>query len=289
MNVLNVDTLLFVSYSDQSTTVLKVKYDNGLFTRLIETARAIYSKDQLLCPKRFHPNVKHLREELKEFAGKNVEFVCEVVSTKATNCSHNSIESSVHFHGSHIPRDLSCIAEISLEEFQCFIHKSLTCLKTAYNLCRRKATEVLAFLVVNTDRINKAEIPFTLPISYGLKGYNMNSDSMRSMIDQVLQECYDRGLYIPIVSFDGQWSNIAIRDRKGNALTRLQLQKDVYNDAKKEKKATILQRINKADVLKVQDINSLIQTVDITNTEGNITGPVTIEKYLMKTMNYFLR
>lgn len=58
----------------------------------------------------------------------------------------------------------------------------------------------------------------------------MNSDSMRSMIDQVLQECYDRGLYIPIVSFDGQWSNIAIRDRKGNALTLLQLQKDVQRE-----------------------------------------------------------
>lgn len=52
---------------------------------------------------------------------------------------------------------------------------------------------------------------------------------------------------------------------------------------RKRKKAAILQRINKANFLKVQDMNSLIQTVDITyitNTEGNITGPVTIGKIL---------
>lgn len=52
---------------------------------------------------------------------------------------------------------------------------------------------------------------------------------------------------------------------------------------RRRKKATILQRINKANVLKVQDMISLIQTVDITciaNTAGNITGPVTIGKIL---------
>ena len=60
------------------------------------------------------------------------------------------------------------------------------------------------------------------------------------MVECVLQECYVRGLYIPVISFDEQCFSLAIRDSHGNPLTMLQLQKDVYTEAKHKSKTDIV-------------------------------------------------
>lgn len=46
------------------------------------------------------------------------------------------------------------------------------------------------------------------------------------------------GMYVPALSFDGQWHAIAIavRDLKEAPLTILQLQKDVWNKVEKKAK-----------------------------------------------------
>ena len=63
------------------------------------------------------------------------------------------------------------------------------------------------------DRIHKPEVPHAISIAYAVKGYSMKTEVMMSMNEQVLNEFYTRGLYVPVISFDGQWYNIAVRDR----------------------------------------------------------------------------
>ena len=48
-----------------------------------------------------------------------------------------------------------------------------------------------------------------------MKGYNLVSSVMRKMLDEVLQKYYELGLFVPDASFDGQWSNLAVRSSYG--------------------------------------------------------------------------
>ncbi|VDI01697.1 Hypothetical predicted protein [Mytilus galloprovincialis] len=277
MHVLKVDNLLFISYSAQSTSVLKVHFDDVMLKKLMETAIFLYPKNNEKFPTRLHPQIKHLREELKDFRKNNVEFVCEVMSMKATQCSHSSEHPNSYLRGRHNGREISCSSQILVSEMHCTVHKARTCLETAYNLSRRKATEVLVFIIANTDRFNNQETPHALPIAYALKGYSMKTDVMRKMLDQVLLECYHRGLYIPVVSFDGQWNNVAIRDNNGKPLTILQLQKDVFNQAKRETKSAILNMISRSNIVKVNDMETAKQQIDISYNKddaGYITSPI---------------
>ena len=48
---------------------------------------------------------------------------------------------------------------------------------------------------------------------------------------------------ISAISFDGQWHNIAVKDKDGSPLTLLQLQKDVWKSVEAMAKKTILTEI----------------------------------------------
>lgn len=46
-------------------------------------------------------------------------------------------------------------------------------------VCRKKASEILAFIITDTDRLSNPEYPHHLPIAYGLKGYSMSGSDLR--------------------------------------------------------------------------------------------------------------
>ena len=154
----------------------------------------------------------------------------------------------------------------------------------AWHLCRTKASEVLVFLIANLDRVHMPEMHHASPIAYTFKGYSMKSDVMRSMIECVLEECYKRDLYTPVVSFVGQWFSLAVRDTSGKPLTILQLQKDVYAEAKHESKSDLVKSMLNANKLNATDFfYDVMEKADISYTideNGKINSPIVVGKLL---------
>lgn len=133
------------------------------------------------------------------------------------------------------------------------------------------------------DRIHKPEVPQAMPIAYAMKGYSMKTEVMRSMIEQVLNECYTRGLYVPVISFDGQWYNIAVRDRNDAPLTLLQLQKDIYNEAKQESKQALLALMHRSNSIQSSDLQILKTEVELDymlDSSGKYIAPISFGKAL---------
>ena len=62
-------------------------------------------------------------------------------------------------------------------------------IKEAYELQRRKATEILAFVISDTDRIHDTEHPNQIPIAYALKGYSLSTETLQKMTDIVWNKC----------------------------------------------------------------------------------------------------
>ena len=76
---------------------------------------------------------------------------------------------------------------------------------TAYDLTRKPCIRILGFMLSDCDRRFKDEGYHSIPIAYALKGYSLPTQTMRHMMERVLLECTERGLYVPVCSCDGQW------------------------------------------------------------------------------------
>lgn len=76
----------------------------------------------------------------------------------------------------------------------------------------------------------------------------MTTQTMRTMNEHILEECNARGIDIVCTCFDGQWIKLATRDVDERPLTVLQLQRDVYETASKEKRNTILKHLSKKPI-----------------------------------------
>ena len=55
----------------------------------------------------------------------------------------------------------------------------MSAIMEAHDLERRKANEVLLFLLMDTDRTYNKDKPNAVPVAYGLKGRSLNSETAR--------------------------------------------------------------------------------------------------------------
>lgn len=69
-------------------------------------------------------------------------------------------------------------------------------LEIGYNLSRRKATEVMVWILTNKDRNISFEILCSLPKAYGLKGYRLSAKEMKDAADQVLKKCHEKRIHV---------------------------------------------------------------------------------------------
>ena len=57
---------------------------------------------------------------------------------------------------------------------------------------------MLVWLLADVDRIWQPELPHSVPVAYALKGDSLHMTIMRSMMEEVLQACYDEGIHVAI-------------------------------------------------------------------------------------------
>ena len=142
-------------------------------------------------------------------------------------------------------------------------------LETGHQLARKKAAEVMVWVLSNKDRYWSAEIPNSVPIAYGLKDYKFSSQSLRNACDYILSECRKIGIQMPLLAFDGQWYSLMVRDGSGNPLTILQLQKDIWNEVLKLKKKDLVNAIKDLKLVKIKD-NIPTSGISITRISGQM-------------------
>ena len=83
----------------------------------------------------------------------------------------------------------------------------------AYNLQRKKATEILTFIMSDTNRIHDSEKPNQIPIAYALKGFSLSTEKLREMIEEVHIKCKEVGITIIADCLDDQWQKLAVQSK----------------------------------------------------------------------------
>ena len=153
----------------------------------------------------------------------------------------------------------------------CCVTKDLV--SEAYELQRRKATEILAFVISDTDRIHDGEHPNQIPIAYALKGYSPSTEKLREMIDVVRNKCKSEGIDVLCKSTDGQWARNCMRSKEGKPLTCIQYQRDVWNKFCRNSKVVLLETLmgySKVDADCLNQLQNIQFPRNLTFEMGNI-------------------
>ena len=258
MKVLEVQSLIFICWSPESSVVFNAKFDDSLWEQSWKVMTEIYGNENPKRPSRKGSHVQDLKALLKSYGEENVEVIGEFPSVFASNVNRT--------HSSTVTRETNDIEtmkphispevlnyqkkRVSLEDVQSTLHDVIKNMDTFYQLTRSLATEVLVFVMTDLDRVIQFEQTNTHIIAYGMKGPSLKTDTYRSMLMHVMSECISRNLHVPVVTSDSAFQRVAVRDSKDAPLTLLQLQKDVWMEVKKLQKTAIvakLKRLNKFD------------------------------------------
>lgn len=248
MACLKVKQLLYVSWSEESTTLMVVKFDEVLWNLILEEAYQIYGHGQIPTLTKQTPGAKAIKAELASFQQRNVKLLLETSSATSVPTENTCVSMEfLPFMITNFFCDDLGLASVTM--LPCIKNT----LKHSFELTRKKATEVLVWLVSDVDRAWRPETPHSVPVAYGLKSYSLTSAVMRNMTDEILAACHEKGVHVACTCFDGQWLTLATRSKDNQPLTLLQLQQAIWEKVKSQTKEDVVHIIanaqNMSDVL----------------------------------------
>ena len=219
-----------------------VEKDTEIFQDALAVITEIYGTDRPKRPGFLHKSTATLKSSIKTRC-KSASFLGEFPSALPSEESASRLEKTT----------IAKAVEVQEKLFQL--------IREGYQLKRIKATEAVVFICSDLDRkLSKHPLRWA-PICWFPKGYSLNTETMRSIYEKVMNECHRKGLHVPAVSFDGQWHNIAVRSVQNKPLTILQLQKDVWKES---------ERIQKTEIIKMfENLNKSYHADWIENPEGD--------------------
>lgn len=177
-------------------------------------------------PSKLRMNTKTIKKTLEQYSQTKIRLLAEIPSVKLSEGTVLDSNNSMPYYCIVSSEMNACWTESLVDDLQVVLSQSEDCLRTAYQLSRNKANEVLVWVLSNKNRHWSPELPNSVPVAYGLKDYKFTAEALRKACNYVLSECAKRDLKIPLLAFDGQWYSVMVRDASGKPLTKLQLQKD---------------------------------------------------------------
>ncbi|VDI14617.1 Hypothetical predicted protein [Mytilus galloprovincialis] len=265
MSVLETNCIIFLCYSLESTIVFEADFDSMLWDQIMSRLIQCYGKADSKCPTKLPSDLKEFQEKMKQYCKDNVRLIAEVPSVVAKTCGHDVVSSDKNDAKYNQHKSLQQISAESctVSNLNKTVYEIMETVKEAYGLTRHIATEVVVYLISDLNRSHIPERQHSVPIGYAMKGYSMTTDVMRNMVNDILEKCYHGGLYVPVISFDGQWYTIAVRSANNEPLTILQLMKDVYKQARSIKKSDMLKHMKQINLVpKLSNREEVFELID---------------------------
>ena len=254
MTVLSTSYLLYVCWTPKSTTVLRADYDETLWHAMVKELARIYCpiNGNPERPKRKSPNVMIIKEMIRTYLSEKVVLLGEFPSNISLQCNHTEGSMTgdnlrgLHGYSSEERSEESGLGiaykiHAEMGNVRQVIMRAENCLHEMYNVVRIPAKEVLVAVLSDLDRTKTQEQQVqAIPIAYGLSGYSLKVEAVRSIIHELIEVCHQSSITVRSVSSDGQFYKLCVRSADNKPLTILQLAKDTWVSAKKMKKEEII-------------------------------------------------
>ena len=228
MAIYKVIQLWLIVFTKISTVLIKVHFHEPLWLKTLQMARDLHGSDKPKVPTKLHPEMKVLKEEVSTFIKNCCTFVCEIPSLFRVEgiLRESDIVSPYSICESTLDMKMlerNC-ATIGIEAKPVF--------DDIHNTLHQEAQEVLVFMLSNHNHHHKEFIPYSLPLSYTMKGKNLSNNELHHLIDHCRNTLKNRRIPVLTEVYNGQWQNLCMMDRHGNLLNALRFIKPTWQRVK---------------------------------------------------------
>ncbi|MCG8625032.1 MAG: hypothetical protein MJE68_23910, partial [Proteobacteria bacterium] len=237
-----------------------------------------YGQKVIQKPNKFHQKKAELKKQVALFAKFNCDILAELPillgSESVKNQGNGDSPSRERRHFQPEQFDMQILHEevnVLIAEVKCLVHD-------AHNICRDKASEILLFMLSDSDRMKLVhDETYTHPIAYAMKGYSLKVSTIRDMIEKLRNILHENNIPILCECFDGQWANLAFKDVAGNPLTILHLNNKSWEAACKLSRRGVLLKLRNLSTIKTEDLVCVCQDLTYSklfSTWGNVSVSV---------------
>ena len=275
MFVFDSEVSLFVTKSHNSVIVKRFVMDSDLWEEQTGILTNFYDTLFLKKPHKFHENRNTLKENVKQFAERNSQCILEVPLVKCVDTSTPDIDGIGPFRKHKQINHQS----VNSDEFKVnllnVLSDTLCVIKDAHNICRHKASEILIFMLSDSDRMKlQNDECYTHAIGYAMKGNSLNVKTMCHMINLLWNTLHNK--YIPILCecFDGQWANLAFKDEQGLPLTLLHLLSSSWEQSRSMSRKNVILKFKEIAKIKTDDLVKVCADLtggSLKSASGNLT------------------
>ena len=218
---------ILANVGSESVVFIDITYHHDTWKSVWRNVCRYYDRDRPYLPKSTNDMKLELYPALDHFIHSYSNIICEL---PRIHCEKDDLPVSTQYGPYFVPlQEPKLYTSILLEDdFEVLSIDISEHIHEAFNLLRVEASEILAFVATNCDRIIKDGIPPHLPVAYGLKGSSLSMQTMRNMVFDVRKSLEDRHISIMCEVYDGQFHSFIVRSKDNEPLTLLQLQKDHF-------------------------------------------------------------
>lgn len=271
---------ILATKSENSVIVKRITNDEGIWSDQTQILLDFYDKECLKKPAKFHAERKEVLNKINFFSEHNFTVLMEVPELCAFDSFCTQRDGSTPFRERVNLSVNGFNREKFSEELNVTLAESLCVLQDAHNICRRKASEILLFMISDSDRLKLLnDDTYTHVIGYGMKGYSLPVDVLREMLEFLRNILKDYKIPVLCESFDGQWANLAFKDINGEPLTVYHLLAKSWEQARNLSRRNIMLKLRNISHIQPEDLVTICQqlTYGAKSAEsGNLSAQVLI-------------
>ena len=240
MRIVKCMKLWAVQYYGNSVMVTECTHDSETWRSIWKLIQRHYDQKIPTQPKKTSDIKKDIIPILERFAKTNTKAILEVPLMRDVIGEYGMVGK---FSAYNIPQTpmRSGNTDIPYMTFQEICYGLSDLIEEGYNFLRVEASEILAFVATNSDRIIQPEISPHLPIAYGMRGHSLPMKIMRNMVNDIRNELQKRNTSVLCKVYDGQFHQLIGRSENSEPLTRLQMMHDHFN--------TVMKKYDKKELL----------------------------------------
>ena len=235
----------YCSISKHTTLVMESEYCGDTFKKIWSEVIKYFDNDKPKNTCKVTEMSKKLQPILKIYLTDNITIIGEVPNKKGIIESIKpSNKFSAYYNVPTNPNRLQI--DIDVNDYQETCAEIAEKIEHGINFLRVEASEILAFVVTDSERINRPGIPPHLPVAYGLKGHSLPMKTMLEMLNDIRNDLHAVNASILCEVYDGQFHSIIVKSINGQALTRIQFMIQKFREVMRDhdKKDLLLELAN---------------------------------------------
>ena len=272
------DKCLLATKSDNSVIIKLVSKHDFTWELECQVLTDFYDHAISSKPTKFHSKRNELKKQVKLYFQFKCDVIAELPVVHGCEIVCNERDGDSPFRKrkdfTHSRIDLKLL----LDKVNIVAAESKCVVKDAHNICRDKASEILLFMLSDSDRMKLInDDTYTHPLGYTMKGYSLKVETICDMIEYLQNVLHQKNIPVLCECFDGQWANLAFKDREGDPLTILHLLNKSWEVAHNLSTRGVLLKLKHLSTYRVQDLVSVSQDITYGKTSskwGNISATV---------------